>query len=175
MQTSRSGLFTPQEDDWAQWLNKQENWITARHTRPNANSQANASQRGKKPERIGYNCSNSGVISVLDASNCPSACNPTCKCLTIAGKLTHPLPFPSALAAGLRIGLFFPARVLSKTFPCLSDRSSVLSPVTLAPQLVTGIKPGWPPHNLMITAQLKELLNASICPCGFSIRDSHLV
>lgn len=66
----------------------------------------------------------------------------------------------------------FPKWVLSKTFTCLSDHSSVPSSVILVPQLVTGIKPCWPPHNLMITAQLKELLNASMRPCGFLICDS---
>lgn len=30
----------------AQWLNKQENWITDRHTRPNANSQATQASKG---------------------------------------------------------------------------------------------------------------------------------
>lgn len=51
--TLRSCLFASQEQtdtgptrDWARWLNKQENWITARHTRPNANSQATQASKG---------------------------------------------------------------------------------------------------------------------------------
>lgn len=53
-------VFTPQEDDWAQWLNKQENWIMTRHTRPNPNS-GGTSERGRNPEGlIGFNPSNSG-------------------------------------------------------------------------------------------------------------------